>query len=229
MIFIHCLKIISLKFLFIFQFLCSPLDLPLKSPSNNDSTRSRQATTPTITIKASPPRSKTQISSVYTKLSSIKPTATSNNNNTTNNNININGTNKSNLNSSIPTTAKPMKSTKIEHPKVSPMRIQQSSANIIRGNDIKVSPYNKRTIPQLVKSSAVNGVGNKHTSQKVHQKPLSTSRSHLDDSNGNSATSSLSTSSSNSSLNAVVLKQKGNDVEFLTNQLNEIYSRGLIE
>jgi hypothetical protein len=75
----------------------------------------------------------------------------------------------------------------------------------------------------------VNGTNNKNSTQKL-QKPLSSSRSRLDDSNGNSATSSLSTSSSNSSLNATHIdKPNGNDVGFLTTQLNEIYSRGLIE
>ena len=117
-----------------------------------------------------------------------------------------------------------MKSTKIEHPKITPVRIINSS-NITRGNDALKTPF-KRTIPQLVKSTASN---NKNSMQKL-QKPLSSSRSHLDDSNGNSATSSLSTSSSNSSLNATHIdKPNGNDVGFLTTQLNEIYSRGLIE
>ncbi|XP_070502044.1 serine-rich adhesin for platelets isoform X2 [Chironomus tepperi] len=189
----------------------SPLDSHPKSP--NDETKSKQI--PTITIKSSPPRSKTQISSVYTKLSSIKPTTTTPTSQT--------------KNSSIPTTgtsAKPMKSTKIEHPKMTPVRIINTS-NINRGNDVK-TPF-KRTIPQLVKS-VVNGSSNKNNCTQKLQKPLSTSRSRLDDSNGNSATSSLSTSSSNSSLNATHIdKPNGNDVGFLTTQLNEIYSRGLIE
>ncbi|KAL7048496.1 hypothetical protein ACKWTF_003365 [Chironomus riparius] len=185
----------------------SPLDSPLRSP--NDETKSKQI--PTITIKSSPTRSKTQISSVYTKLSSIKPTTT-----TPNSQI---------KNSSIPpstgTSSKPMKSTKIEHPKMTPIR-NLNSTNISRGCDVK-TPF-KRTIPQLVKS-AVNGSNNKNSTQKL-QKPLSTSRSRLDDSNGNSATSSLSTSSSNSSLNATHIDKTNG---FLTTQLNEIYSRGLIE
>lgn len=186
------------------------MDSPLKSP--NDDAKSKQI--PTITIKSSPPRSKTQISSVYTKLSSIKPTMTTPNSQTKNSSIPSTGT-----------SAKPMKSTKIEHPKMTPVR-NLNSTNILRGSDSVKTPF-KRTIPQLVKS-AVNG-SNKNSIQKL-QKPLSTSRSHLDDSNGNSATSSLSTSSSNSSLNASHIdKPNGNDVGFLTTQLNEIYSRGLIE
>jgi len=110
---------------------------------------------------------------------------------------------------------------------MTPVRILNSS-NITRGSDALKTPF-KRTIPQLVNKSAVNGSNNKNSMQKL-QKPLSSSRSHLDDSNGNSATSSLSTSSSNSSLNATHIdKPNGNDVGFLTTQLNEIYSRGLIE
>lgn len=187
----------------------SQMGSPLKSPT--DETKSKQQI-PTITIKSSPPRSKTQISSVYTKLSSIKPTTSANSLNNKHTSISSN-----NL------TAKPMKSTKIEHPKTSPVKMQNSSTTI-RGNEGKV-PF-KRTIPQLVKST--NGTS-KSSSLKL-QKPLSTSRPHIDDSNGNSATSSLSTSSSNSSLNATnVVKQNGKDVEFLTSQLNEIYGRGLID
>lgn len=117
------------------------------------------------------------------------------------------------------TQNKPMKSTKIEHPtKLTPQKMQ-SSANSNRGHDQKSSSSFKRSIPQLVKSSSTVSATSKSLPQKRHQ----------DDSNGNSATSSVSTSSSNSSLNNNSIKPSGSDVEFLTSQLNAIYSRGLIE
>ena len=122
---------------------------------------------PTITVKPSLSKSKTQISSVYTKLSSIKPTST-------------------NRNSSIPNYLKPVKTTQIGNSQVTPAKV-----NILR-SPVK-SP---KRIPQLVKPSMANGAS------KVSSKSLISFIPKSDDSNGNSATSSLSTSSSNSSLNA---------------------------
>lgn len=179
---------------------------------------------PTITVKSSPPRSKTQISSVYTKLSSIKPTTQT----STSLNCGASSATANNRNSSsIPTTnhsAKPMKTTKIEHP--SPLRMQ-SAANVIRNDPIK-SPL-RRTIPQPSKLSATSSSTNKTNKNQTKSNFASPSqKAHLDDSNGNSATSSLSTSSSNSSLNT---SPSGivNSVPTLANQLNSIYNRGLIE
>lgn len=173
---------------------------------------------PTITIKSSPLRSKTQISSVYTKLSSIKPT-------------NIVSTSASaNKNSSVPTSSstKPMKSTKIEHPKTTSSRMQ-SSANVIRGlNDESLKTPLRRSIPQLVKIT--NGATK---SSPKTQKHLAVKSHRIDDSNGNSATSSLSTSSSNSSINDKhhnnINRTDSNGISFLAHQLSEIYSRGLLE
>lgn len=176
------------------------------SPQDATTAPKSNGTTPTITVKSSPIRSKTQISSVYAKLSSVKPTTTS----------------SSVKNSSIPTTnnnnlsAKPMKTTKIEHP--SPSRMQ-SAANVIR-EPVK-SP--RRAIPTLTKPNNLNSKATKIIQQKSNVKI------HLDDSNGNSATSSLSTSSSNSSLNTsgnCLLKDAPTS---LANQLNHIYKRGLVE
>ncbi|KAG5678347.1 hypothetical protein PVAND_008031 [Polypedilum vanderplanki] len=180
---------------------------------------------PTITIKPSPQRSKTQISSVYTKLSSIKPTLS-----------------PSNRNSSILTTpsSKPMKSTKIEHPKTTPLRMQ-NAANVMRNtNDLK-TPL-RRSIPQLVKTPNSNIIhGSTKNSIKLQKQTIAATSSHsmkvhrTEDSNGNSATSSLSTSSSNSSINDKNPNSNNsnhsdcNGIGFLAQQLNEIYSRGLLE
>lgn len=171
--------------------------------------------TPTITVKSSPPRSKTQISSVYAKLSSIKPTSSS-----------VPSAVANSRNSSIPTTnhsAKPMKSTKIEHP--SPIRMQ-SAANVMRGNEVAKSPL-RRSIPQLAKLS-ISPSTNKTAKNQQKSFTSPPQKGNLDDSNGNSATSSLSTSSSNSSLNT----SSGNCINStptLANHLNHIYIRGLIE
>lgn len=135
---------------------------------------------PTITVKPSLSKSKTQISSIYTKLSSIKPT-------------NANSTSTANSrNSSIPNymNPKPVKTTQIGSSQASPTRTL-NVANAAR-SPIK-SP---KRIPQLVKPSIVNGAN------KMSSKSLISFLPKSDDSNGNSATSSLSTSSSNSSLNA---------------------------
>lgn len=182
----------------------------------NGNAKPPQQPNPTITVKSSSPRNKTQISSVYTKLSSIKPTISQSASVTTSATAN-------NRNSSIPTTnhsAKPMKSTKIEHP--SPIRMQ-SAANVIRNEPVK-SPL-RRSIPQLTKLSASSNT-NKMT--KIQQK-FTSPKVHLDDSNGNSATSSLSTSSSNSSLNT----SSGNCIiksaPTLANKLNDFYIHGLNE
>lgn len=180
---------------------------------------SKSKNIPTITIKSSPPRNKTQISSVYTKLSSIKPTSSNNSSATTS------------KGSSIPTSpsSKPMKSTKIEHPKFLTTMRMQSSANVIRNNEGK-SPL-RRSIPQLVKSPTKNTPKQqKSSTATVSMKQ----KHHVDDSNGNSATSSLSTSSSNSSINAekhniVSNHNSSNSIGFLAQQLNEIYNRGLLE
>jgi hypothetical protein len=131
---------------------------------------------PTITVKPSLPKSKTQISSVYTKLSSIKPT-----------NLNANANSRS---SSIPNyiNSKTVKTTQIGSTQLSPSKLP--SANAAR-SPVK-SP---KRIPQLVKPSIVNGAN------KISSKSLLSFLPKSDDSNGNSATSSMSTSSSNSSLN----------------------------
>lgn len=179
---------------------------------NNDSKSHSTSTTPTITIK-SPPRSKTQISSVYAKLSSVKSTTPASPSSTAAANSKV---------SSIPTnnsSAKPMKTTKIENS--SPMRMQ-SSANVLRGNEQAKSPL-RRTIPTLTKHASPSNGSTTKVSSKMP------SKTHVDDSNGNSATSSLSTSSSNSSLNASNCLINNANTPSLVNQIKEIYKRGLVK
>lgn len=146
---------------------------PPKDPSPNGNKQ-----IPTITIKPSLSKSKTQISSIYTKLSSIKPTNLS--------------TNASSRNSSIPNyvNTKPVKTTQIGNSQVSPAKMLNVT------NTARSPNRSPKRIPQLVKPSIVNGTN------KVSSKSLMSFIPKCDDSNGNSATSSLSTSSSNSSLNA---------------------------
>lgn len=184
---------------------------------NNDSKSHSTSTTPTITIK-SPPRSKTQISSVYAKLSSVKSTTPASPSSTAAANSKV---------SSIPTnnsSAKPMKTTKIENS--SPMRMQ-SSANVLRGNEQAKSPL-RRTIPTLTKHASPSNGSTTKVSSKMQPK-LTPSKTHVDDSNGNSATSSLSTSSSNSSLNASNCLINNANTPSLVNQIKEIYKRGLVK
>lgn len=128
---------------------------------------------PSVTIKPPLSKSKTQISSIYTKLSSIKPTNT---------------TASNNKSSSIPNflNSKSVKTTQIGSCPVSPLKM----SNIANSPRSPVKSPNR--IPQLVKPSLAN---------KVSSKSLISFIPKSDDSNGNSATSSLSTSSSNSSLN----------------------------
>lgn len=141
---------------------------PLKAPPTNGN---KQA--PSITIKPSLSKGKTQISSIYTKLSSITPTNT---NSSSNANV---------RNSSIPNyvNSKTVKTTQIGNSQGSPTKSAPRSP-------VK-SP---KRIPQLVKPALINGAS------KIAAKSL-ISFMPKDNSNGNSATSSLSTSSSNSSLN----------------------------
>lgn len=138
---------------FDFIFSSSP---PLKEPSPLNGNRQ----IPTITIKPSLSKSKTQISSIYTKLSSIKP------------------------------TIKPVKTTQIGSSQATPTK----TLNVT--NAVRSPIRSPKRIPQLVKPSIVNGAN------KIPSKSLMSFMPKSDDSNGNSATSSLSTSSSNSSLNA---------------------------
>lgn len=154
-----------------FIFSSSP---PLKEPSSLNGNKQ----IPTITIKPSLSKSKTQISSIYTKLSSIKPTNPS--------------TNASSRNSSIPNyvNTKPVKTTQIGSSQAAPTK----TLNVT--NAVRSPIRSPKRIPQLVKPSIVNGAN------KIPSKSLMSFMPKSDDSNGNSATSSLSTSSSNSSLNA---------------------------
>lgn len=159
---------------FFFDFIFSS-SAPPKDPSTNSNKQ-----IPTITIKPSLSKSKTQISSIYTKLSSIKPTNPS--------------TNASSRNSSIPNyvNTKPVKTTQIGSSLSSPTKMLNVT------NAVRSPIRSPKRIPQLVKPSIVNG------SNKVSSKSLMSFIPKNDDnSNGNSATSSLSTSSSNSSLNAI--------------------------
>lgn len=132
---------------------------------------------PIITVKPALSKSKTQISSVYTKLSSIKPT-----------NLNANANSRS---SSIPNyiNAKPVRTTQIGSTQMSPSKMQSA-------NPTKSPVKSPKRIPQLVKPAIINGAN------KLSSKSLISFLPKSDDSNGNSATSSMSTSSSNSSLNA---------------------------
>lgn len=148
------------------------LSEPPKDPSVNG-TSNKQI--PHFTVKPSLPKSKTQISSVYTKLSSIKPT-------------NTNPSSNANIrNSSIPNyvNAKTVKTTQIGSSHSSPTKVTGAS-NAAR------SP--KRNIPQLVKPQIGNGSNKTSSKSLLTFMPKSSS-------NGSSATSSLSTNSSNSSLN----------------------------
>lgn len=143
---------------------------PHKVPLPNGANRN----IPTITVKPSLSKSKTQISSIYTKLSSIKPT-----------NTNL-STNANSRNSSIPNflNPKPVKTTQIGSSQASPVKLLNVS------NTARSPIKSPKRIPQLVKPSMVSKASLiNNFMAKV-------------DSNGNSATSSLSTSSSNSSLNA---------------------------
>lgn len=126
---------------------------------------------PKITVKPSMTKSKTQISSVYTKLSSIKPTT----------NVKTSTTNNTKP-SSIP-SSKTVKTTQIgiSQPSLSKL------SNETRLQSVKLA----KRIPQLVKPGM----------SKSSSKSLSSFPNKNEDSNGNSANSSVSTSSSNSSLN----------------------------
>jgi len=143
---------------------------PHKVPSPNGINKN----IPTITVKPSLSKSKTQISSIYTKLSSIKPTNASST------------TTANSRNSSIPNyvNSKPVKTTQIGSSQSSPVKLLNAS------NTARSPIKSPKRIPQLVKPSMVG-------------KSLISSFMPKVDSNGNSATSSLSTSSSNSSLNAI--------------------------
>lgn len=131
-------------------------------------------------MKPTLPKSKTQISSIYTKLSSIKPTSKASS-----------STNANSRNSSIPNyvSSKSVKTTQIGSSQASPSKLLNVN------NTVRSPVKSPKRIPQLVKPSVING-GSKLSSKNI------ISFMTKDDSNGNSATSSLSTSSSNSSLNA---------------------------
>lgn len=153
--------------------ICSPSE-PLKDPSPTaEAAAANNKQIPTITVKPSLSKSKTQISSVYTKLSSIKPTTTTA------------PSTANSRSSSIPNYLKPVKTTQIGSSQMSPVKMS-SGVNTAR-SPVK-SP---KRIPQLVKPTIV----------KSSKSLISFMPPKCDDSNGNSATSSLSTSSSNSSLN----------------------------
>lgn len=117
-----------------------------------------------------------------------------------------------------------MKTTKIENS--SPMRMQ-SSANVLRGSEQAKSPL-RRTIPILTKHASPSNGSPSKVSSKILPK-LTPTKTHVDDSNGNSATSSLSTSSSNSSLNASNCLLTDANKPSLVNQFHEIYKRGLVK
>lgn len=164
----QALEKILLNLFFTFSF-----SEPPKVPSPNGTSKA----IPTITVKPSLSKSKTQISSIYTKLSSIKPT-----------NANA-STNANSRNSSIPnyTNPKPVKTTQIGSSQSSPVKLLNPP------NTVRSPIKSPKRIPQLVKPTMIN---------KTSTKSLINSFMPKVDSNGNSATSSLSASSSNSSLNA---------------------------
>lgn len=166
-------KFSNKKLNFFVFFPCSPLEPHKDSSPTAATANSKQI--PTITVKPSLSKSKTQISSIYTKLSSIKPTA------------NASSTAANLRSSSIPNylNVKPVKTTQIGNSQLSPSKMS-NAANTVR-SPVK-SP---KRIPQLVKPTVI----------KSSKSLISFMPPKSDDSNGNSATSSLSTSSSNSSLN----------------------------
>lgn len=146
------------------------------SSVNNESSQQHQQI-PKIILKPPLTKSKTQISSVYTKLSSIKPT-------------NVKSASSSNPRPSSIPSSKTVKTTQIGTSQPSLLKLSNETRLLSNGN-----PAIKR-IPQLVKPGM-----NKLSSKSLSSFPHNSSKH--EDSNGNSANSSVSTSSSNSSLNNV--------------------------
>ncbi|CRL00117.1 CLUMA_CG013398, isoform A [Clunio marinus] len=150
----------------------------LKDPPTTNGVKSKQI--PITTVKPPMTKSKTQISSIYTKLSSIKPSSTS---------LTSNANSKNLSSASNFSNPKPVKTTQIGN-------LQGLSVKTLNVVNTARSPIKSpKRIPQLVKPNITNGAS------KISSKPFINFKTKPSDSNGNSATSSLSTSSSNSSLN----------------------------
>lgn len=171
---------------------------------------------PTITIKPTLPKSKTQISSIYTKLSSIKPTATTAPAATSqpshNHHNPVDPKSNGKISSSIPNFSnKTVKTTQIGN--VLPIKLTNGNTKSIKKPEL--SPINSKKVSQLVKPQIVltNGSpkggplnGTKNGTKTILKKT---------ESDGNSQSS---LSSSDSSLNTnhrdlVDLKNEYNSVQ----------------
>ena len=219
-----CVDLFNNMFCLSFSQSESAIGLKASENSTNNSINNSNKI-PTMCVKPLLPKSKTQISSVYTKLSSIKPQSA---------NLIITTTSNANKNSSIPnyTNCKSVKTTSIGNAStavavVSAVNVatKMSSAtintNTIHTNKGKlsnetISPAKK--ISQLVKPQVIIGAS------KIAIKSL---KSFAMKPNGNSTqntkpASSLSSSSSSSSLSSNTLAEN-----IKTNGYNRSYKNGI--
>lgn len=144
----------------------------MESENSSSVNNSSSQQIPKIILKPPMTKSKTQISSVYTKLSSIKPT-------------NVKCSSNNNVKPSSIPSSKTVKTTQIGTSQPSLLKLSNEPRVLSNGTSTM------KRIPQLVKSGL----------NKMSSKSLSSFPNKHEDSNGNSAHSSVSTSSSNSSLN----------------------------
>lgn len=163
---------------------------------------------PTMCVKPLLSKSKTQISSVYTKLTSIKPQSA---------NL-ITTTSNANKNSSIPnyTNCKSVKTTSIGHAVVAVNATNNTNSKGKLSNESGIAPAKK--ISQLVKPQVIIGAS------KIAMKSLKSfaMKPTLNSTQNTKPASSLSSSSSSSSLSSSTLAEN-----IKSNGYNRSYKNGI--